>query len=229
LADPRLASETEADGGSTEASASDAAFPLSVRIGILLALVVLAVHTLFVSRSLSDVGVFGGVLTLLLPLAIGCGLTLILLIQTRKAQAASRAYAESERRFRMAVEGARCGIWEWDLQADEVFLSDMTGVMLGWGGGGVTSGAEVLSRIAPEHRDRVRQALASAGEFGAFDVSFRVPNRPNGSGPGALSLDRRPRPGARPPAGPGRALQPRDRRRGRRHGRARGPGARPGR
>src|SRR3712207_8547126 len=56
-----------------------------------------------------------------------------------------RSYAESERRFRLAVEGARCGIWEWDLEKDEVFLSDMTGVMLGWGGGGVTSGQEVRS------------------------------------------------------------------------------------
>lgn len=29
---------------------------------------------------------------------------------------------DSEQRFRMAVEAARCGIWEWDLASDEVFL-----------------------------------------------------------------------------------------------------------
>ena len=183
MANPRLASETEADEGASGAVAPGTAFPLSVRVAILLALVVLAGHTAVASRKLDGAAV-GEVVTLLLPLFIGCALTLVLLIQTRKAEAASRAFAESERRFRMAVEGARCGIWEWDLDADEVFLSDMTGVMLGWGGGGVTSGGEVMARVAPEHRDRLRQALAAAGQYGAFDVSFRVPNRPSGSAAG---------------------------------------------
>ncbi|HEX8568614.1 MAG TPA: ATP-binding protein [Caulobacteraceae bacterium] len=171
------------DAASEGSAPPDAPFPLSVRIAILLALLVLAIHTVVVTRSLQGGGqeLVVSVLTLLLPLAIGSALTVVLLVQTRKAEEARRAWMESERRFRMAVEGARCGIWEWDLQADEVFLSDMTAVMLGWGGGGVASGAEVIQRVAPEHRDRLRQALASAAEYGAFDVSFRVPDRPSGS------------------------------------------------
>ena len=113
---------------------------------------------------------------LLAPLAIGCGLALLLLVQVRRADRVHRAFAESERRFRLAVEAARCGIWEWDLDADELFMSDVTGAILGWGGGGVAPGAEVLARIGAEHRDRVRQTLASARTYGAFDVSFRVPD-----------------------------------------------------
>ena len=56
-------------------------------------------------------------------------------------------------------------------------MSDITGAMLGWGGGGSAPGDDVLARIAPEHRDRVRQTLTSARSYGAFDVSFRVPDR----------------------------------------------------
>jgi two-component system cell cycle sensor histidine kinase PleC len=45
--------------------------------------------------------------------------------------------------------------------------------MFGWGGGGVVPGAQVLERISPDHRDRVRQALGQAAVHGGFDVSFR--------------------------------------------------------
>ncbi|MEI7932038.1 MAG: ATP-binding protein, partial [Alphaproteobacteria bacterium] len=113
------------------------------------------------------------------PLVIGLGLALFLTIQSRRAEEARRAQADTEQRFRLAVEAARCGIWEWDLKTDKVMMSDVTGVMLGWGGSGVSSGDDVIGRIAPEHRDRVRAALDSARAYGAFDVSFRSP-RPDG-------------------------------------------------
>jgi two-component system cell cycle sensor histidine kinase PleC len=127
-------------------------------------------------------GLFGmrrwadGLISLLAPLAAGLTLMLVLVRQTRKVEEARQAQSESERKFRMAVEAARCGIWEWRLDRDVVSMSDVTGVMLGWGGGGVAHGADVIARIAPEHQERVRQALRAAAEFGAFDVSFRVEN-----------------------------------------------------
>jgi two-component system, cell cycle sensor histidine kinase PleC len=111
------------------------------------------------------------------PLAVGIGLATLLLGQIRKAETAQLAFSESERRFRMAVEAAHCGIWEWDLPSDQLSMSDMTGAILGWGGGGVAAGEDVLARVAAEHRSRLRQALADAKVYGAFDVSFCVPNR----------------------------------------------------
>ena len=123
----------------------------------------------------------GNVFALLAPLAVGLLLTLVLLVQTRKAEAAENGRRESERKFRLAVEAARCGIWEWDLVADSMAMSDVTGVMLGWGGGGVAKGDDVIARIAPEHRDRVRQALRGAADFGALDVSFCVPHASGGT------------------------------------------------
>jgi two-component system cell cycle sensor histidine kinase PleC len=117
---------------------------------------------------------------LLIPLAIGISLALLLLRMTRRNQDVQQAFADSEQRFRLAVEAARCGIWEWDLDSDRVYMSDVTGVIFGWGGGGVVTGEEVLDRVAPDHRDRLRQALANAAAYGAFDVSFRVPNPAGG-------------------------------------------------
>ncbi len=99
------------------------------------------------------------------PLAIGGLLTLLLMLQSRHARMAQRAFSDTEQRFRLAVEAARCGIWEWDLKTDRVFMSDVTGAILGWGGGGVVEGGQVLDRIAPDHRDRVQQALARGAQL----------------------------------------------------------------
>jgi two-component system cell cycle sensor histidine kinase PleC len=121
--------------------------------------------------------VSGDLIALLAPLLVGLTLTLLLFVQMRTAETVQQAYAESEQRFRLAVEAARCGIWEWDLDEDKVMMSDITGAILGWGGGGVAPGEDVLAKIAPEHRERVRQTLISARDYGAFDVSFRIPDR----------------------------------------------------
>ena len=125
--------------------------------------------------------VMQGAFNMMAPLAIGIALALLLMIQSRKVENAHREFIDSEQRFRLAVEAARCGIWEWDLNSDQVFLSDVTGAMFGWGGGGVVSGQDLLERISVDHRERVRQALANAAMYGAFDVSFRVPAAEQGA------------------------------------------------
>ena len=115
----------------------------------------------------------------LAPVAISLCLALVVFRQARTAELAKRERMEVERKFRSAVEAAHCGIWEWRIREDMVDLSDLTGIMFGWGGGGLAKGDDVLMRIAPEHRERVRNALVDAAEHGAFDVTFKVPG-PNG-------------------------------------------------
>ena len=121
-----------------------------------------------------------GLVALVAPLAIALILALVLLRQTRRTEEAHRERLDSERRFRLAVEAARCGIWEWRLRDESVYLSDIVAVMFGWGGAGVVSAEQLIERVAPEHRERVRQAVRGAQSFGAFDVSFRVPSRAPG-------------------------------------------------
>jgi two-component system cell cycle sensor histidine kinase PleC len=155
-------------------------------VAILLGLLVLAINTGVTALRMRETpGASASVL--FAPMVTAAILTVLLVVQGLRAEAASRALSESEERFRLAVEAARCGIWEWDLASGELFMSDITGVMLGWGGGGVAPTEQVLEHIAQEHRDRVRQALAAAALHGAFDVSFRV-NRAGGQ---ALWLDAR--------------------------------------
>ncbi len=118
--------------------------------------------------------------SLVAPTAIGAILMLLVMLQTRRAARAAALSHQSERKFRMAVEAARCGIWEWRLRDEQVLLSDMTGLMMGWGGGGLVSSEEFIARIAPEYQATVRQALQGASTFGALDVTFCVP-RPSGA------------------------------------------------
>jgi two-component system cell cycle sensor histidine kinase PleC len=120
---------------------------------------------------------WGDLLALIAPLVIGCALAVLLVRQSLTAQAAQNAFAASEERFRLAVEAAGCGIWEWDLRENKVFMSDVTGLILGWGGGGVASGQQVLAKIDEEDQEPVRQALMAAAREGAFDISFQVPDQ----------------------------------------------------
>jgi two-component system cell cycle sensor histidine kinase PleC len=110
------------------------------------------------------------------PLLIGALFGLLLFFQARKNRDDTRLFQASEQRYRLAVESARCGIFDWDIDQNLIYMSDVTGVMLGWGGGGVASTAEVLDRIAPEQRADVIKALETARSTGALDVSFRVPS-----------------------------------------------------
>ena len=155
-------------------------------LAILASLIILAVQTGFTAIRMRETpGVSASVL--FTPMVFAAILAVLLVIQGLRADGAAKALADTEQRFRLAVEAARCGIWEWDLISGELFMSDITGVMMGWGGGGIAPTQQVLERVAPEHRDRVRTALAAAATHGAFDVSFRV-SRPEG---GAVWIDAR--------------------------------------
>jgi two-component system, cell cycle sensor histidine kinase PleC len=155
-------------------------------LAILASLIVLAIETGFTAMRMREApGVTPSVL--FTPMVFAAILAVLLVIQALRADGDARALADSEERFRVAVEAARCGIWEWKLDSGELYMSDITGAMLGWGGGGIASTEQVLDRVAPEHRDRVRQAILAAATHGAFDVSFRV-SRPDG---GAVWIDAR--------------------------------------
>ena len=112
---------------------------------------------------------------LIAPLGLG-GLVLgLAVIQRWRQSRASRAWAETEHRFRVAVEAARCGVWEWDLNAGEVTVSDFMAELLGLPAGGAVKAEAVMERIAPRYRDLVEHALRQAATFGAFEVTFPVP------------------------------------------------------
>ncbi|WP_395944495.1 ATP-binding protein [Brevundimonas sp.] len=109
------------------------------------------------------------------PLVVGLGALVLFLLQGARRARARREWASSEKRFRIAVEAARCGVWEWDLEGEEVTLSDYMATLLGFQGGGVVPAEDVMNRVHPRFREEVRHALRQASSYGAFEVTFPVP------------------------------------------------------
>jgi two-component system, cell cycle sensor histidine kinase PleC len=151
------------------------------RIAILAALLLLAVYTAIAIARVSHgpLSLAEQVVALLVPLLVAGALGGLLLAESKRVERAHEAYTDSEQRFRLAVEAARCGIWEWDLSEDRIFMSDVTAALFGWRGG-VVDGQQVLERVSEGHRDGLREALANAAVYGGFDVSFRVPSLTGG-------------------------------------------------
>ena len=151
-----------------------------VRVALLVTILLLALNTTFgIERAMreGDVGEMAG---LVVPLAIGLVLAALLYFQSRRAEEVQRTYLASEQRFRLAVEAARCGIWEWDLERDEIFLSETTATMLEMPQLRTTPGQEAVNRVAAADRHIVLRALANAAAGGPFEAAFRVPRADGG-------------------------------------------------
>ena len=151
------------------------------RMAILATLGVLAAYTLaaVVRLLVGAESLFEQIGWILAPLVIVPVLGGILWRETRRAERAQTAFSDSEQRFRLAVEAARCGIWEWDLTEDRIYMSEVTAALFGWRSG-VVDGQKVLERVSESHRDGLREALSTAAIYGGFDVSFRVPSLAGG-------------------------------------------------
>jgi len=161
--------------------------PPWMRISILTLALAITAHVLLVARGIprpeaagaagpldgigwSELWVLGP------PIAIGLFTLALVLLMQRRQQGISREWAASERRFRGAVEAARCGVWEWDIETDLVSVSDYMAELMGLDRSGPIPSDEMLARIHPRYHEVVLHALRQAQTFGTFDVSFPVPD-----------------------------------------------------
>ena len=126
-------------------------------------------------------GLLGDMWVLIAPLGLGLLVGLMMMVQSWQQKRASKDWAETEHRFRVAVEAARCGVWEWDLDAGELVVSDFMAELLGLPAGGAVKAEDVMERIHPRYRDLVEHALRQAATFGAFEVTFPVPLETGGA------------------------------------------------
>ncbi|WP_150126071.1 ATP-binding protein [Brevundimonas sp. LM2] len=108
------------------------------------------------------------------PLGLGVLVVGMAILQRWQERRAAKVWAESENRFRVAVEAARCGVWEWDLDRETVEISDYMAALVGLPAGGGVSSQAVMDRIHPRYRNLVEHALRQAATFGAFEVTFPV-------------------------------------------------------
>ena len=85
------------------------------------------------------------------------------------------ALRESEERMRMAAEAVNLGIWEWDLSKDEIWATNARRALLGWPASGKITLEHFISRLHPDDRDRIRQAIDDAIHKGQdFDSEYRL-------------------------------------------------------
>ena len=73
-----------------------------------------------------------------------------------------RALAESEERYRVALQAIGVGVLDWDVRADAVHWDERLAQMCGWPQNGSPNGAWVLERVHPADRDPVRTAVQTA-------------------------------------------------------------------
>jgi PAS domain S-box-containing protein len=85
------------------------------------------------------------------------------------------ALKESEERMRLAAEAVSMGIWEWDLNKNEIWATDSRRSLLGWPTLGKVRFEDFISGIHPEDRDRIRQTIDDAIEGGKdYDSEYRL-------------------------------------------------------
>ena len=90
---------------------------------------------------------------------------------------AERALAESETRYSLAVRGANDGIWDWNLEREEIFFSPRWKAMLGYDEEGLEDRPDAwFSRVHPEDRRRLRRQLDKhlQGRTQHFEVEHRM-------------------------------------------------------
>ena len=87
---------------------------------------------------------------------------------------------ESEQRYALAMSGANEGLWDSDLQSNEVYWSPRWKAMLGYEIGEVgTRPGEWLTRVHPDDIDRVKEALQAhlSAAGGYFESEHRILHR----------------------------------------------------
>ena len=87
----------------------------------------------------------------------------------------TRKLKESEERLNLAAESANFGIWEWNLNKDEISVTPSRREGLGFAPSGAIGFDDFISRVHLEDRDCVRQAIQRAIEQRkVYDPEFRV-------------------------------------------------------
>src|SRR6266513_63015 len=85
------------------------------------------------------------------------------------------ALRESEERMRLAADAVHLGIWEWDLGKDEAWVTNARRAFWGWPDSGKITLEHFISRVHPDDRNRIRQAIDDAIHKGKdYDSEYRI-------------------------------------------------------
>jgi two-component system, cell cycle sensor histidine kinase PleC len=108
------------------------------------------------------------------PVLAAAGIWFIVRGQSERFQVARAQMRDAERRLRIAIEGASCGVWDWDITEDRVYLTQRLAKTFGLTGAGRFETGDVLEALSSEDNSRLRAALAAAAQIGSLDVVLQV-------------------------------------------------------
>ena len=92
-----------------------------------------------------------------------------------RAARLTRELELSEKRFNLAADSANLGMWEWDLEKDEIWVTPTRRAQLGFSASGKIIFEELISRWHEDDRDKVRQAVNEAIQHGKdYQAEFRI-------------------------------------------------------
>jgi PAS domain S-box-containing protein len=81
----------------------------------------------------------------------------------------------TEKRLTLTVDSAGVGLWEWDLNKNEIWVTPNRRAQLGLPGSGKITFEHLISRWHSDDREQVRLTLKEAVENGRdYDVEFRI-------------------------------------------------------
>lgn len=92
-----------------------------------------------------------------------------------RAARLTRELEVSEKRFNLAADSANLGMWEWDLEKDEIWVTPTRRAQLGFPTSGRITFEDLISRWHPDDRDKVREAVNDAIQNGKdYQTEFRL-------------------------------------------------------
>lgn len=122
--------------------------------------------------SLRDVEVYSGPVKLR-----GRVLLHSIIIDVTAQKRAEADLRESNERLSLVVQGAKAGIWDWDLQTQKVFYDKQWKAILGYGEDEISGDADLwTSRWHPEDADKIKRAMEDylTGKTEKYEIEYRL-------------------------------------------------------
>ena len=86
-----------------------------------------------------------------------------------------QALRESEERMSLAADAAHLGMWDWDLNTDEMWSTNMRRALFGLPTSGKITSKDLISLVHIDDRDRIQEALKHAIESGEdYAAEYRL-------------------------------------------------------
>jgi PAS domain S-box-containing protein len=99
----------------------------------------------------------------------------VVCFKQRENRRLTRELEIAEKRFNLAVDSYNLGMWAWDLEKDEIWVTPKRRSQLGFAASDKITFEELTSRWHEDDRDRVRQTVNEAIKHGKdYQAEFRV-------------------------------------------------------